>query len=80
MKQKRKDYLPPRLTVVAFQTEQGHTGSFGSHQEIQTYTDPLLQILGNEVNGEFAAGWFDNSDQSNPTQSTGWQYGNGDWF
>ena len=89
MKQKKK-YVAPELTVVQFHAEHGYaaSGDFtfsGTAQYIDAAVNAELARLNAEdgdVGNEFAAGYFDNVDETNPTGS--WVYtGNGaggTWF
>lgn len=86
MKQK-KTYVAPGLTVVQFRAERGYAASKftlnGTAQYLDAAINAELTRMGAEdgnIGNDFAAGYFDNVDETTPTGS--WVYtGNGtNWF
>lgn len=85
MKQKQK-YVAPGLTVVQFKAERGYAESnavFGAAQQINMMLEDQITMQMQSSGDEFAAGYFENVDETNPTGN--WVYdGNGGaggtWF
>ena len=89
MKQK-KTYVAPGLTVVQFRAERGYaaSGDFtinGTAQYLDAAINSELARMNAEngnIGDDFAAGYFDNVDETNPTGS--WVYtgsgAGGTWF
>lgn len=86
MKQKQK-YEAPGLTVVQFKAELGFatSGVFAATQQLDALIEDEITRANaaGGIGNEFAAGYFDNEDMTNPTGS--WVYDNGggaggSWF
>ena len=76
-------YLAPDIIVVEFCPERGYQASTlnFAQEKIQTFMDQQLDEVGNTTrDGEVAAGYFQNVDQTDATISSGWQYSDGGWF
>lgn len=87
MKQKKK-YVAPELTVVQFHAERGYAASnsvFSAAQQLDALLEDEIHRANAEgsIGNDFAAGYFDNVDETNPTGN--WVYdpnggAGGNWF
>ena len=85
MKKKITNYEAPQLTVVEFRMEKGFATSalsvWNAQQRIQTFVDQqMLDQSDLTQDGQLVAGYMDHVDYTNPTSSSGWQFGDGSYF